>query len=597
MLRGFRWQFAAMLVTAAIFSITLTTRNPAPPAPTVTPSVTASASPEPTATPMPTTAPLAAVTSEATRTDDVPTFTEAVVGDVRRLNPLLAVADTAEADITSLIFEGLTRTNQYGEPVPALAANWVTSSDSLEYVVTLRDDVLWQDGTPFTARDVAFTMELLRSTDFPGPSDLGNFWRTVETQVLSDTLIRFRLTQPFGGFLNALSIGILPEHALRGTQAADLPAHPFNLTPMGTGPYQLEAIRTADNTRITAVELRVAPVYRQRTDQPFAVERLRFQLFDTFEGARAAVNAGAADGLASRSRRERFALLNTTGTQEYTTLSPKLGVLLFNWAVPAEGEFNPFREQRVRIALETGIERSSVIQRNLPNLAVEADSPLFPGSWAYASSLPWPEHNPAQAQFLLESASIPAPQQEAADPEDADPNVTPAPTEVPILLTFSIMTPEDAALIQVAQEIADQWSLFNLDVTVDAVDAVTYRQRLENADFDTAIVELNLGSSADPDVYGFWHQGQFPDGNNFAQVDDRRISETLERARRDANGINRAEHYDEFQREFVERAVALPLFYPLFTYVVSDRVEGVQLGFMGTPADRFRNIGAWRISL
>jgi hypothetical protein len=52
-------------------------------------------------------------------------------------------------------------------------------------------------------------------------------------------------------------------------------------------------------------------------------------------------------------------------------------------------------------------------------------------------------------------------------------------------------------------------------------------------------------------------------------VDDRRISEVLERACRDPGGINRAVLYRQFQRDFVERAIAIPLYYPLFTYVTA----------------------------
>ena len=56
------------------------------------------------------------------------------------------------------------------------------------------------------------------------------------------------------------------------------------------------------------------------------------------------------------------------------------------------------------------------------------------------------------------------------------------------------------------------------------------------------------------------------------------------------------QHYRDFQREFVQEAVAIPLYYPLFTYVVSERVDGVQLGFVGNAADRFRNIHEWQIN-
>ncbi|MEL7233816.1 MAG: ABC transporter substrate-binding protein, partial [Chloroflexota bacterium] len=222
MLRGFRWQFVALVFALILFIVAVTTRsNPQPgPQPTAitenTPTAAAENTPLPTETPIPA---AEATQLPASIVDTVPTYREALVGDVRRLNPLLRGLNPAEDDITSLIFEGLVRTNQYGEPEPDLATDWVVASNYIEYVFTLRRDVLWHDGTPFTARDVAFTMELLRDPNFPGDPEVGAFWQTVETQVLDDYTVRFRLTQPLGSFLDALRVGILPEHALSGTTA------------------------------------------------------------------------------------------------------------------------------------------------------------------------------------------------------------------------------------------------------------------------------------------------------------------------------------------------------------------------------------------
>jgi ABC-type transport system substrate-binding protein len=162
--------------------------------------------------------------------------------------------------------------------------------------------------------------------------------------------------------------------------------------------------------------------------------------------------------------------------------------------------------------------------------------------------------------------------------------------------SFSILTPDDPPLVGLAQEIATQWSQLNLTVTVEAVDLATYQARLQAGEFGTALVEYALGDSADPDVYAFWHQGQYPSGANYGGADDRRISELLERARRDPYGMNRVTEYREFQRSFVERVIALPVYYPLFTYVTTPRVNGVQLGFIGSPGDRFRNIGEWSVT-
>lgn len=580
-LRGFRWQFLVLVMAVALFIASLLSRstgsmdtNPPDQQPaTDTPVIAA------TSTPLPIVS--APITPETPPTGII-TYREALVGSVQRLNPLFASLNPVDRDIASLIFEGLTRTNQYGEPEPALATEWVTSSDGLEYIVTLREDVLWQDGVPFTAADVVYTMSLLRSPDFTGSAELGAFWRTVETEQLGDYLVRFRLTQPLASFADALRIGILPEHALRGTSAAQLATHPFNLTPIGTGPYQLEALRTGSDGGIEVVDLRVAPVYRQRSEGQtgYALERVSFRLYETFDIALAALRNGDVDSLAARSRAERLPLLNTSANV-LTALEPSLGVLIFNWK---QEETGFFREQRVRRALETGLERASIIERHLPNMAVKADSPILPGSWAHVSNLPWPPYDPNTARQLLETANL----RNGSDDATAEP--TPS-----VLFSFEILTPDDPALINMAREIAAQWSQYNLNVNVNVVDFTTHQAGLESGDFDAALVELSLGDSADPDAYEFWDQ-EFPEGRNYGGVNDRRISESLEAARRDSNGINRAIHYRNFQHNFVERAIAIPLYYPLFSYALASNVNGVQLGLIGSPADRFRNIRDWTMS-
>jgi peptide/nickel transport system substrate-binding protein len=600
MLRGFRWQLVALLTAASLFAISLLVRSTdtqVPPTATPAPDAEITAQ----ATALPTEIPVQSPVIRAPNQDNdgVTTYREALVGNVQRLNPLFAAMNPVDRDITSLIFEGLTETNAYGEPQARLALDWTISSDGLEYTVRLREDILWQDGLPFNADDVVYTMSILRSPDFPGPAELGAFWRTVETEKLGDHLVRFRLTQPLGRFLDMLRIGILPAHALQGTGAAQLAAHPFNLSPIGTGPYQLEAVRVNGNT-IVAVDLRVAPNYRQRPEGQtgYALDRLRFIMFGDFASAREALAQGRVDGLVAGERRERRPLLNIGGVVPYTQIQPDLGVIIFNWANPNTAFF---REQRLRVALEVGVDRSSVVERNLLNEAVRADSPIMPGSWAYLSDLPWPPHNPGEARDLLARAYERAQETAAAEATEAPETTEEAieeSTEAPaapsnILFSFEILAPDDEALARMAQEIATQWMQYGLGVTVVTADEATFQARLESGDFDAALVELSLGDSADPDVYEFWHEGQYENGKNYGGASDRRVSEALEKARQETSGVNRVVYYQQFQRDFVDRAIAIPMYYPLFTYAVADDVQGVQLGFIGTPADRFRNIRDW----
>ncbi len=579
MLRGFRWQLIVFIMALALFSLSLISRSGEETPPSV---IDPTAELSTTITPLAETAILATplptsdAVDNASNVSGITTYREALVGSIQRLNPLLANLSPVDRDITSLIFEGLTRINQYGEPVADLAKSWVISSDGLEYVVHLRDDVLWQDGVAFSADDVIYTFSLLQSADFPGDQALGKFWQTIEIQKLDPYLIRFRLTQPLGEFLDALQVPILPEHALVGTTAKQIGSHPFSLSPIGTGPYQLEALRSTDGVHIQSVDLRVSPVYRQRPEghDGYTMERMSFYLFDTFDAALNALKNGQVDGLAGKDASERDALLNLPGVSLHTSLQSTVGVLIFNWA---KDTTKFFREQRVRIALQRGLNRSAIIERSLSDTAILADSPLIPGSWAYTGDLPWPSPDLDAAKQLLDTVNL---QKIGGRTSDTGP-----------LFSFSILTPNRPNLVSLVQDIAAQWSQLNIQVNVDVVDESTYQDRLNSHDFDAALVELSMGGSADPDVYAFW------DGDkNYGGMDDRRIAEELERARRDPSGINRSIRYQNFQREFVERAVAIPLYYPLYTYAVASNIDGVQLGFMSSPANRFYTLHDWKIN-
>jgi peptide/nickel transport system substrate-binding protein len=597
MMRGFRWQFLALIAAVVVFTASLIARpssGEATPTPqldfTIAPSALHTAAPVDASTAEAAQIPVPALTPDTQPEPGLqaPIFREALVGSVQRLNPLFSTLNPVDRDITSLIFEGLFRSNAYGEPLPQLASEWIISFDGLEYVIFLREDVLWQDGIPFNADDVIYTMSILSDPAFPGPPELGAFWRTVETEKLGEHVVRFRLAQPLGSFLDALHIGILPYHALRGSTAAQLVDHPFNLTPVGTGPYQLEAIRS-QGERIAAVDLRAAPVYRQRAEGQtgYAIDRLRFFLFESAESATAALQAGTVDAYATRDRSERAQMLTLDASViPHTGFEPTVGTLIFNYA---SDRMAVAREIRFRQGLFAGLDRASIVNRNLANYAVLAESPMMRLSWAYTSDLPWPAYNLTQAQTLISQIDF-----SATGPE-ATPEATPDVSQTPALFSFNLLVPQDEALIRLADEIAEQWSLLGLEVTVQAAHAEQYLARLEAGDFDTAIVELSKEGTADPDLYSFWHQGQYPDGLNYGGINDSTLSSLLERARRDASGINRIQLYTEFQITFAERAAAMPLYNPLFTYAVRSRVSGVQLGYLATPADRFRSIQDWQI--
>ena len=290
MFRGFRWQLIALILAlllflgGALFRLSRQTSQFQTSSPTLTPLVAPTTTvstisetpPNPTADAAPQTITHSSNTS-------APAYREGLVGAVRRLNPLFAHLNPVDRDISSLIFEGLFGANEYGEIVPRLAERLVISSDGIEYVVKLREDIRWQNGLPFSADDVIYTMSLLSDPAYAKISPVGEFWGTVATRRLGDHLLRFRLAQPLSSFTHLLTIGILPEHALRGASVTALAEHSFNLSPIGTGPYQLAGLRLDLQNSISSVELARSPVLLERREAQgrYHLPRLSFHLFQT----------------------------------------------------------------------------------------------------------------------------------------------------------------------------------------------------------------------------------------------------------------------------------------------------------------------------
>lgn len=655
MLKGLRWPFLALVLASIVMALALITQPEETPqaaqaAPTATPAP-ADASPQPSPQPTLDTQPLP---PNPTPVPPESILVEALIGRISKLNPLLATYNPVDRDITSLIFEGLTASNEYGEIVPDLAESWTISRDGLQYIVALRQDILWQDGIPFTAEDVAFTFDLLSNPLFPGAPELHEFWRTVEVEALDQFLVRFRLTQPLASFLDQLRIGIVPAHALRGAPVEELGQHRFNLAPIGTGPYQIETL-TASEGEIDGIQLRAAPVYRQRPEgvEGFALDRIVFRTFPNFQAALDAYNAGEVNSIGRVPPARQEQAQQVPGLSLYTAIEPHVGVLIYNWQRESVWFL---RNQRVRLALAHAVDRAALVATHLGGRAILADSPLLPNSWAYRPG-DWPAYDLAQAQAVLETArsvldSPPTPPESEAEPaageaaadaapegssegeppaegadepppeaaaEDApapegesqppaegegEPPAEPAEEateelpapEAPPVLAITILTPDDPALEALAQDVAASWSQLGFTTAVETVDAATLQSRLDSGDFDAALVELSFEPNADPDPYVFWHQGQAEDGQNFGGMDDRRVSEALEAARREPYGINRVAHYERFQELFAERAPAIVLYYPLYIYATDARLEGVQIAFMSAPSDRFRTVQDWRFS-
>jgi len=126
------------------------------------------------------------------------------------------------------------------KPEPYLAESWGVSPDGTQITFHLRDDVLWHDGEPTDAYDVAYTIERATDPETGFPND--GWWTYVDTgpgavEVIDPLTIRIRIT-PHADFMDMWTmLAIMPRHLLEDVPAAELAAHPYgSVCPVGNGP-------------------------------------------------------------------------------------------------------------------------------------------------------------------------------------------------------------------------------------------------------------------------------------------------------------------------------------------------------------------------
>jgi peptide/nickel transport system substrate-binding protein len=211
-----------------------------------------------------------------------------------------------------------------------------------------------------------------------------------------------------------------------------------------------------------------------------------------------------------------------------------------------------------------------------------ADSPILPGTWAYYDGVAHVDFDPEAAAAQLKAAGYVLPPDSSVRAKD---NVS---------LSFTMAYPDDDLHTQLAQAIQQNWAAIGVEVKLQPVSYdLLLNDYLTPRTYQAALVDLDLSRSYDPDPYPFWHQAEITGGQNYSQWNDRTASEYLENARVVADLDMRARLYRNFQVVFARELPALLLYYPVFTYAVDQRVQGVQATPLFESADRFNGIASW----
>ncbi len=498
------------------------------------------------------------------------TYREGVAGNPRYINPLLSTLNDVDRDLAALVFRGLTVADERGQIQPDLADHWEISPDGLAYTFHLRQDVLWHDGAPFTADDVVLTIDLLRSPDLPAQQEVAELWRTVEVERIDSSTVRFTLAEPFAPFLHYTTIGLLPAHLLQEVPARELADHPFNLHPIGTGPFHV--------TEVTAQHAVLEAHTDKYGGRPY-LDSVELIFYPDYASVFAAYQRGEVDGI---SRVATDYLDEAAADTELNLYLPPLdgyAVVFLNLERPV------FQEREVRQALLLASDRQRIIDQILDEQAVPASGPVMPLSWAYEAGTAEYAHDPAAAIALLEKAGW--------KDEDGD-GVR---EKGDLRLEFTLLTNDEETRIQIINELARQWAEVGIHAVPEAAGvAGVVRDFLVPHNYEAIFYEWQW-LQTDPDLYTQWHSTQkLSAGQNYGAYSNDRADLLMEEARRTTSEERRAMLYRQIQRLLAEDVPALPIYHPVYAYAIAKRIQNVRVGPLHDYPDRLRTLSEWYIN-
>jgi peptide/nickel transport system substrate-binding protein len=169
------------------------------------------------------------------------------------LNVHLA-SGTKDSDASRLFYEPLAAFDPEANFVPILAIeipsldNGGLAKDGTSVTWKLKQGVVWHDGKPFTADDVVFTWEYA-ADPATSATTIGNFENIEHIDKLDDHTVRVVFKVPTAYWYRAF-FGrgglILPKHLFASYKGQNSRNAPYNLKPVGTGPYKIVEFKPGD---------------------------------------------------------------------------------------------------------------------------------------------------------------------------------------------------------------------------------------------------------------------------------------------------------------------------------------------------------------
>lgn len=333
-----------------------------------------------------------------TRPDDETVYRIGTTQDYDGFNPFAHWAGVSW-DCFRVTYNFLTWYNESYEPVPDLATGWSTSADGKVWTFTIREGMVWHDGEPVTAHDVAFTYNYILDTEAWAYTQYLVGVEKVEAP--DDTTLVITCEKPNAGML-ALYIPILPEHIWKDVSADEQETFK-NLPIVGSGPFRVVAAKKG-----RWVKLAPNPAYPEALGGPPKIDALYWVIFQNMDAMVQDYKAGNLDAIVEWPASYYQDLRDQPGGT--ACAAPYIGFheLGFNcWKDPKSKGDPLLRDAAVRTAIHWAIDKQAIVAAAMSGLAVPGDVLVSPVQALWRWEPPEDQrysYDPERARQILEDA-------------------------------------------------------------------------------------------------------------------------------------------------------------------------------------------------
>ena len=452
---------------------------------------------------------------------------------------------------------------------PRLAESWVLSADGRTVTFRLKAGVKWQDGTPFSSRDVVYTVKKVREPATEARTWVGFFEDVVSIEAPDELTVRVSYAEPHADFLDAWRLPIVPEHLAERDK--DFLTGSFANHPVGCGAFRFAS-------RKTGSEIVLEANHDYWEGRP-SVDRLVFEILPSDRTAYEALVNGDIDLMALTPDLWQEAQASPRTSRLARVVYYPLRVYYLGWNQDGSNPF--FGDPRVRRAMVLALDRERFIARVFRGLARAAVTTYHPDSvWADPTLAPWP-YDPVEAGRLLDEAGW----------RDSNGDGVRDRGEIPFRFTLMIPASTQEVTDRTAAWVQQSLASIGIKMEIEKLEWRTIQERRGEHRFQAAMASLSF--TPVPDQHELYHSSSRKQGFNYVGFADPETDRLLEEGRKTFDPLARQKIYFHLQRRLHDLEPISCLFHSASPLMYDARLEGVEPSPLG-PLEIVPGPPRWR---